>query len=199
MIDQFFTNTFILESRSSGLTTLSAPGQTQTVAFTLSEEANIGVRISGFTTGSGSIELRGSSIETLNFPVNGELITLNKFSSMSTVIINNLTDETINGIVELFASTDTGSPLLYRTVVGSNYRCRISNRKRSFDQQQSGVEVNTNPIMFANYTVPAKVKDYVQVVGRTYEIMGINYPANFIGNINHQEIELMEVTDSVFL
>ncbi len=199
MIDQFFTNTFILESRSSGLTTLSAPAMTQAVAFELSEEANIGVRISGFTTGSGSIQLIGSSIETLNFPVNGELISMNKFSSMSTVIINNLTDEAINGIVELFASTDTGSPLLYRTVIGSNYRCRISNRKRSFDQQQSGVEVNTNPIMFANYTVPAKVKDYVQVVGRTYEIMGINYPANFIGNINHQEIELMEVTDSVFL
>jgi hypothetical protein len=198
MIDQFFTNTFILESRSSGLTTLSAPAQTQSVVFALSEEANIGVRISGFTTGSGTIQLIGSATETLSFPVNGELISLNKFTSMATVIINNLTDEAVNGIVELFASTDTGSPLLYRTVVGS-YRCRVSNRKRTYDQQQSGVEVNTNPILFTNYAVPAKVKDYIQVVGRTYEIQGINYPANFIGIINHQEIELMEITDSIFL
>jgi hypothetical protein len=199
MIDQFFTNTFILETRSSGLTTLNSPGQTQSVAFALSEEANIGVRISGFTTGSGSVQLIGSSIETLNFPVNGELISLNSFTSMATVIINNLTDEAENGIVELFACTDTGSPLLYRTIVGSDYRGRISNRKRSFHQQESGVEVNTNPILFANYAVPAKVKDWIQVVGRTFEVKSINFPANFIGVINHQEIELVEIVDSVFL
>jgi hypothetical protein len=199
MIDQFFTNTFILESRSSGLTTLSSPAQTQAVAFALSEEANIGVRVSGFTTGSGSVQLIGSATETLTFPVNGELISMNTFTSMSTIIINNLTDEATNGIVELFACTDTGSPLLYRTIVGSDYRCRVSNRKRSYDQQQSGVEVNTNPILFTNYAVPAKVKDWIQVVGRTYEIVSINYPANFIGNINHQEIELMEIVDGTFL
>jgi hypothetical protein len=110
-----------------------------------------------------------------------------------------LTDEAKNGIVELFACTDTGSPLLYRTIVGSNYRGRISNRKRSFAQQASGVEVNTNPILFANYAVPAKVKDYIQVVGRTFEVKSINFPADFIGNINHQEIELGEIVDSVFL
>jgi hypothetical protein len=199
MIDQFFTNTFILESRSSGLTTLSSPSQTQAVVLSLTEEANIGVKISGWTTGSGSIKLIGSSTETLTFPTNGELVTLNSFSSVSTVIINNLTDEATNGIVELFACTDTGSPILYRTIVGSDYKCRVSNRKRTFDQKMSGVEVNTNPILFTNYAVPAKVKDYIQVVGRTYEIMSINYPADFIGNINHQEIELMEVVDSTFL
>jgi hypothetical protein len=169
------------------------------VAFVLGEPANIGVRISGFTTGSGSVQLIGSSTETLTFPVNGELISMNSFSSMSTVVINNLTDEPTNGIVELFACTDTGSPLLYRTTVGSDYRCRISNRKRSFNQQASGVEVNTNPILFTTWNVPAKVKDYIQVVGRTYEIQSINYPADFVGNIDHQEIELLEVTDAIFL
>ena len=199
MIEQFFTNTFILESRSSTLSTLSIPSQTQSVSFELGEEANIGVRISGFTTGSGSVTLQGSSTETITFPANGELISLNTFTSMSTVIINNLTDEPTNGIVELFASTETGAPLLYRTTVGSDYRCRVSNRKRTFDQQQSGVEVNTNPILFTSYDVPAKIKDYIQVVGRTFEVVSINYPADFIGNINHQEIELLEITDAVFL
>jgi hypothetical protein len=169
------------------------------VAFILSEESNIGVRISGFTTGSGSVRLQGSSDETLVFPVNGELVSMNVFTSMATVVINNLTDEPTNGIVELFACTDTGAPVLYRKTVGSNYRGRVSNRKRSFNQQDSGVEVNTNPILFTSWDVPAKVKDYIQVVGRTYEIMGINYPADFIGNINHQEIEILEVTDGTFL
>lgn len=199
MIEQFFTNTFILESRSSGLTTLSTPLQTQAVGFALSEESNIGVRISGFTTGSGSVQLIGSSEETLNFPVNGELVSMNTFSSISTVIINNLTDEATNGIVELFACTDTGAPVLYRKTIGSNYPCRVSNKKRTFNQQDSGVEVNTNPILFTSFDVPAKVKDYIQVVGRTYEVQGINYPADLIGNINHQEIEILEVTDGIFL
>lgn len=195
MIEKFFTNTFKLESFKSGLTILSTPAQTQSVSLTLTDEPNIGVRVEGFTTGSGSVQLIGSSIETLTFPSNGELISLNSFSSMSTVVINNLTDEAIVGTIELFASTDTGAPLPFRTTIGSNYRCRVSNRKRSFNQGDSGLEVNTNPILFTSYDVPAAVKDYIQVVGRTYEIVSINYPADFVGKINHQEIELLETID----
>lgn len=195
-IDRFFVETFVLETVTSGLTILSTPAQTNSVSLTLSEEANIGVKVSGFTTGSGSVTLQGNNTESITFPANGELISLNTFTSMSTVIINNLTDEAEVGIIELFMSSPVGEPITFRTTVGSSYRGRISNRKRSFEEIRSGIEVNTNPILFTSYDTPAKIKDYIRVVGRTYEILSINYPADLIGNLNHQEIELLEIPNS---
>ena len=192
MIDRFFVDTFTLESVKSGLTTLSTPSQTNSVSLTLSEEANVGVRISGFTDGSGSITLQGSSTESLTFPANGELISLNTFTSITTVLTNNLTDESEVGIIELFLSSPTGSPITFRETVDS-YRGRISHRKRSFEEVRSGIEVNTNPILFTSFDIPAEIKDYIRVVGRTYEILGINYPSDLFGLIDHQEIELLEI------
>jgi len=194
-IDRFFVETFTLETVTSSLTTF-IPGITNSVNLTLSEEANIGVKLEGFTTGSGSVTLQGNITESLTFPANGELITLNSFTSITTVALSNLTDEDTTGTIELFMSTPTGQPITYRSVVGSSYKGRISNRKRSFDQVRSGVEVNTNPIMFTTYDTPARIKDYVRAVGRTFEILSINYPANLYGEINHQEIELLEIPTS---
>ena len=61
---------------------------------------------------------------------------------------------------------------------------------------KSGLEVNTNPILFAQFDTPIKIKDYVQAVGRTFEVLSVNYPADLFGNINHQEVELLEIPDS---
>lgn len=196
MIDKFFVHTFTLESVTSILTTLNPPSQTNSVSLTLSEESNVGVKINGFTTGSGSVVLQGNSTESISFPANGELISLNTFTSINTVIINNLTNESNVGTIELFMSTPTGSPITFRTTVGSSYKGRVSDRKRSFNFIDSGVEVNTNPILFTSYSVPAKIKDYIGVAGRTYEILSINYPSDFVGTINHIECELLEIPNS---
>jgi len=196
MIDRFFVETFTLETISSTLTTLNPPAQTNTVSLTLSESSNVGIKVGGFTTGSGSITLQGDSIESLTFPSNGELFTLNTFTTITTVVVNNLTNESSVGTIELFMSTPTGAPITFRTTVGTNYRGRISSRKRSFDEIKSGLEVNTNPILFANYATPIKIKDYVQAVGRTFEVLSINYPADLLGNLNHQEAELLEIPNA---
>ena len=76
MIDRFFTDSFTLETIASGLTTLSSLGQTNSVPLTF-DENNLGVRLAGFSTGSGTVTLHGNAIESLTFPNNGELITLN--------------------------------------------------------------------------------------------------------------------------
>ena len=164
--------------------------------MTLSEDTNVGVRVGGFTTGNGTITLQGDSIETLTFPGNGELISLNTFTSITTVSVNNLTDEDTIGTIEFYQSTPVGSPIPFRTTVGTNYRGRISRRKRSFNEIQAGVEVNTNPILFTRFDTAIKIKDYVQAVGRTFEVLSINYPADLFGNINHQEVDLLEIEDS---
>lgn len=196
MIERLFSTTFIVESITSGLTTMSTPLQTNSVSLTLSEEANIGVKVYGFTTGSGSVTLQGSTSESLTFPSNGELVSLNTYSTISTVILNNLTDESTVGTVDLFMSTPTGAPITYRTVVGSNYKGRISNRKRSFDELRSGIEINTAPILFTGFDVPIKIKDYVRAVGRTFEVITINSPSDIMGNINHIEAELLEIPNA---
>jgi hypothetical protein len=196
MIERYFVETFTLETISSTLTTLNPPAQTNTVNLTLSEDTNVGIKVSGFTTGNGTITLQGNSIETIAFPANGELISLNTFSSITTVAINNLTDEATVGIIEMFQSTSVGAPIPFRTIVGDNYKGRISHRKRSFDEIRAGVEVNTNPILFAQFDTPIKIKDYVQAVGRTFEVLSVNYPADLFGNINHQEVELLEIPNS---
>ncbi len=198
MIDRYFVETFKLETISSTLNILDPPTNgVNTLNSTLSEDTNVGVKVSGFTNGSGSIVLTdGTTFETLTFPANGELISLNTFSTITTVAVNNLTDEATTGIIELFQSTPVGSPIPFRTTVGSNYKGRISNRKRSFEEIRAGIEVNTNPILFTRFDTTIKIKDYIQVVGRTFEVMGINFPANLFGNINHQEVELLEIPDS---
>jgi hypothetical protein len=192
MIDRFFTDSFTLETVTSGLTTLSSPGQTNSVSLTFAEN-NIGVRLDGFTTGSGTVTLDGSTVESLTFPNNGELITLNTFSSISTISLINLTNESTVGTIEVFLSSNAGAPILFRAVQGT-HKGRISNRKRDFTSDFSGVEVKTSPILFTLYSVPASVKDYIRVVGRTFEIISINYPSDIYGNINHQEIELGELS-----
>jgi hypothetical protein len=196
MIEGYFVNTFTLETISSTLTTLNPPAQTNTVSLTLSEDTNVGIKVGGFTTGNGTITLQGDSIETLTFPANGELISLNTFNSITTVAVNSLTDEATVGTIELFQCTPVGSPIPFRTIVGDAYRGRISHRKRSFDEIRSGIEVNTNPILFTKFDTPVKIKDYVQAVGRTFEVLSVNYPADLFGNINHQEVELLEIADS---
>jgi hypothetical protein len=198
MIDRYFVETFILETISSTLTTLDPPTDgVNTLNNTLSEDTNVGVKVSGFTNGSGSVVLTdGTTFETLTFPANGELISLNTFSTITTVAVNNLTDEATTGTIELFQSTPVGSPITFRTIVGSDYRGRVSNRRRSFEEIRAGIEVNTNPILFTRYDTPIKIKDYVRAVGRTFEVMSINYPADFFGAINHQEVELLEIPDS---
>jgi hypothetical protein len=198
MINRYFVHTFKLETISSTLTTLDPPTDgVNTLNSTLSENTNVGVKVGGFTNGSGSVILTdGTTFETLTFPANGELISLNTFSTITTVAVNNLTDEATVGTIELFQSTPVGAPIPFRTTVGSNYKGRISNRKRSFDEIRSGVEVNTNPILFTEYDTPIKIKDYVQAVGRTFEVLSANYPSDLFGNINHQEVELLEIADS---
>jgi hypothetical protein len=196
MIERYFVHTFTLESISSTLTTLNPPAQTNTVNLTLSEDTNVGIKIGGFTTGNGTVTLQGDSIETITFPGNGELISLNTFTSITTVAINNLTDEDTVGTIEFYQCTPVGSPIPFRTTVGTNYKGRVSNRKRSFNNVQSGVEVNTNPMLFTMYNYSINVKDYVQAVGRTFEVLSVNYPADLFGNINHQEVELLEIEDS---
>jgi hypothetical protein len=196
MIERYFVHTYSLESISSTLTTLSPPALVNTVDLTLSEDTNVGIRVGGFTTGNGTVTLQGSNTESLTFPVNGELITLNTFTSITTVTINNLTNEDTVGTIELFQCTPVGSPITFRTTVGTGYKGRVSNRKRSFDEVRSGIEVNTNPILFTNFDTDINIKDYVQAVGRTFEVLSINYPADLFGNINHQEVELLEIEDS---
>lgn len=198
MIDQYFVETFKLETISSVLIIMDPPVDgVNTVTKTLSENTNVGVKVGGFTTGNGSVVLGdGTTFETLTFPANGELISLNTFSTITTVSINNLTDEATVGTIELYQSTPVGSPITFRTTVGSNFKGRISNRKRSFDEIRAGIEVNTNPILFTRFDTAIKIKDYVQVVGRTFEVLSINYPANLQGDINHQEVELLEIPNS---
>lgn len=197
MIDRYFVNNFTLETISSTLTTLNPPAQTNTVSLTLSENTNIGIKVDGFTTGNGTVTLQSSSItETLTFPANGELISLNTFSSITTVLTNNLTDESTVGIIELFQTTSVGSPIPFRTEVSGSYKGRISHRKRSFDEIRSGIEVDTSPILFAQFDTPVKIKDYIRVAGRTFEVLSINYPGDMFGNINHQEIQLLEIPNS---
>ena len=198
MIERYFVETFTLETISSTLTTLDPPTDgVNTLNNTLSEDTNVGVRLGGFTNGSGSVVLTdGTTFETLTFPGNGELVSLNTFSSITTVAINNLTDEATVGTIELFQCTPVGAPIPFRTVVGSDYKGRISNRKRSFDEIRTGLEVNTNPILFTQFDTPIKIKDYIQAVGRTFEVLSVNYPADLFGNINHQEVDLLEIADS---
>jgi hypothetical protein len=196
MIERYFVETFTLETISSTLTTLNPPAQTNTVSLTLSEDTNVGIKVGGFTTGNGTITLQGNSTETITFPGNGELISLNTFTSITTVAVNSLTNEATVGIIEMFQSTPVGLPIPFRTTVGTSYKGRISHRKRSFNEINSGLEVNTNPILFAKFDTPIKIKDYIQAVGRTFEVLSINYPADLFGNINHQEVELLEIEDS---
>lgn len=196
MIERYFVNTFTLETISSTLATLNPPAQTNTVSLTLSEDTNVGVRVGGFTTGNGTVTLQGNSVETVTFPGNGELISLNTFTSITTVAINSLTDEDTVGTIEFYQCTSVGSPIPFRTIVATDYIGRISHRKRLFNNIQSGVEVNTNPILFTKYDYNIKIKDYVQAVGRTFEVLSINYPSDLFGNINHQEVELLEIEDS---
>jgi len=192
MIDRFFTDSFTLETIASGLTTLSSLGQTNSVPLTF-DENNLGVRLAGFSTGSGTVTLHGNAIESLTFPNNGELITLNTFTSISTISLINLTNESTVGTIELFLSTNAGAPIEFRSIQGT-HKGRVSRRERDFTSGFSGVEVKTSPILFTLYSVPACVKDYIRVIGRTFEVISINYPSDMYGNINHQEIELGELS-----
>ena len=110
IINRFFTDSFTLETITSGLTTLSSLGQTNSVPLTF-DENNLGVRLAGFSTGSGTVTLHGSAIESLTFPNNGELITLNTFTSISTISLINLTDESTIGTIDIFLSTNAGAPI----------------------------------------------------------------------------------------
>ncbi len=191
MIEKFFDNEFILETITSVLTTLSPPSQTNAVSLTF-DSSNVGVRVGGFTTGSGDVVLQGDISETLTFPVNGELYSLNNFTSISTIIVNNLINEASLGKIEIYLSTPAGAPKTFRTEQGT-YRGRVSNRKRTFQEVSSGLEVTTNPILFTTWDIPVTIKDYIRVVGRTFEVSSISYPSDLLGNINHQECELREL------
>ena len=192
IINRFFTDSFTLETITSGLTTLSSPGQTNSVPLTF-DENNLGVRLAGFSTGSGTVTLHSSAIESLTFPNNGELITLNTFTSISTISLINLTDESTIGTIDIFLSTNAGAPIEFRSIQGT-YKGRISRRERDFTHGFSGIEISTSPILFTLYSVPATVKDYIRVIGRTFEVISINYPSDIYGNIDHQEIELGELS-----
>ncbi len=192
IIERFLDTDFNLLTTSSILTTLNPPTATNSVSLSFAS-SRVGVRLSGFTTGSGTVTLVGSVTESLTFPVNGELFSLNSFTSLSSINTSGLADESLVGKVEVFLCTPAGAPVEFRTTVGS-YKGRISNRRRDFRNIAQGFEIETNPILFAVYPgPPAKVRDYVQAVGRTFSVESITYPADLIGVIDHQELELREV------
>ena len=194
IINQFFTETFTLETITSVLTTINPVLQTNSVSLSF-EENNIGVRIQGFSDGSGIVKLQGNITESFTFPGNGEMISLSVFTSISTISLINLTDEATIGIIEVYLSSPSGSPIEFREVQGT-YKGRISHRKRSFLELSQGLEVVTNPILFCPFDVPASVQDYVQVIGLTFEIQSINSPSDLYGNINHKELELLDLSGS---
>ncbi len=192
MIERFLDTDFTLLTTSSILTTLDPPAMSNSVSLSFPNNY-IGVRLSGFSIGSGTITLQGSTSEALTFPVNGELISANTFTSLSSIGTSGLTGESLLGTIEIFLSTPAGAPIEFRQEQGT-YKGRISNRKRSFRNISQGFEIETKPILFALYPdPPAKVRDYVQAVGRTFSVESIVYPADLIGTIDHQEIELREV------
>ncbi len=194
IINQYFPQSFTLETITSVLTTINIPAQTNSVSLTF-EENNIGVRIGGFTDGSGVVTLHGNITESFTFPGNGEMISLSVFTSISTISLINLTDEATIGIIEVYLSSPSGSPIEFREVQGT-YKGRISHRKRSFLELSQGLEMVTSPILFAAYDVPASIGDYIRVIGRTFSIQSINYPSDLSGNINHQEVQLEELEGS---
>jgi hypothetical protein len=192
VIERFLDTEFILETLSSILSTLSPPTASNSVSLSFSSN-NVGVRLSGFSDGTGTVYLQGSVGETLTFPANGELFSLEEFTSLTNVIIGGLANETTVGKIEIFLTTPAGAPIETRTEIGT-YKGRISNRKRSFRDIQQGLEVETAPILFTTFPSPViAVKDYVRAVGRTFAVETISYPSDLYGNVNHQECELREI------
>ncbi len=191
MIERFLTTEFILETLSSILITLEPPTAFNSVSLSFSS-SNVGVRLSGFSDGIGTVYLQGNVGETLAFSANGELFSLIEFTSLTSIITAGLADETVVGKIEIFLTTPAGSPIETRTQEGT-YKGRISNRKRSFRDIQAGLEIETSPILFTTFNVPVKVKDYVRAVGRTFSVENINFPGDLQGNINHLECELREI------
>ncbi len=192
IIERFLDTDFTLLTTSSILATLDPPSMSNAVSLSFDNNF-VGVRLSGFNIGSGTVTLQGSTSESITFPANGELISNNTFTSLSNIGTSGLTGESLVGKVEVFLSTSAGAPIEYRTTVGS-YKGRISNRRRDFRNIAQGFEVETKPILFAIYPgPPAKVRDYVQAVGRTFSVESITYPADLIGTVDHQEMELREV------
>ncbi len=192
MIERFLDTNFTLLTNSSVLTTLDPPALSNSVSLSFASN-RIGVRLSGFATGSGTVTLTGSASEQITFPANGELVSRNVYTSLSNIGTSGLTSESLVGKVEVFLSTPAGAPIEFRTAQGT-YKGRISNRKRSSGGISQGFQIETQPVLFALYQdPPAKVRDYVQAVGRTFAVESITYPADLIGIINHQEMELREV------
>ncbi len=192
MIERFLDTDFTLLTNSSVLTTLDPPAMSNSVSLSFTSN-RVGVRLSGFAQGSGTITLTGSASEQITFPANGELVSRNVYTSLSNISTSGLTGESLVGKVEVFLSTSAGAPIEFRTTVG-DYKCRISNRDRTSRNMPQGFIVETKPILFATYPgPPAKVRDYVQAVGRTFSVESISYPADLIGTVNHQEMELREV------
>lgn len=193
MIERFLDTDFILLTASSILTTLNPPVGINSVSLSFAEN-NIGVRLSGFSEGSGAVTLQGSTTESFTFPTNGELFSLSTFTSLSSVnIASGLSNETTVGKIELFLATPAGAPVEYWQIQGT-YKGRISNRRRSSRGVAQGFEIETKPILFTTYpTPPARVRDYIQAVGRTFAVESISYPADLLGTIDHQELELREL------
>lgn len=192
MIERFLDTDFTLLTTSSILTTLDPLVGVNTVSLSFVEN-NIGVRLSGFSQGSGVVALQGSTTESLTFPANGELFSFSTFTSLSSINVTGLTNESTVGKIEVFLATPAGAPVEFRQTQGT-YKGRISNRKRSFREIAQGLEVETNPILFTTYPTPsAKVRDYVQAVGRTFTVESISYPSDLMGIIDHQEFELREL------
>lgn len=192
MIERFLDTDFTLLTTSSILTTLDPPAGVNPVSLSFLEN-NIGVRLSGFSQGSGTVTLQGSATESVTFPANGELFSLNTFTSLSSVDTVGLTNESTVGKVEVFLVTPAGAPVEFRQTLGT-YKGRISNRRRSFRERAQGFEIETKPILFTTYpNPPARIRDYVQAVGRTFTVESISYPADLLGAIDHQELELREL------
>ncbi len=192
MIERFLGTEFILETLSSILTTLAPPTASNPVSLSFSSN-NVGVRLSGFSDGTGTVYLQGNVGETLTFPANGELFSLIEFTSLTSIITAGLANETTVGKIEIFLTTPAGSPIETRTQQGT-FKGRISNRKRSFRDIQQGLEIETAPILFTTFPTPAiGVKDYIRAVGRTFAVETINFPSDLQGNVNHQECQLREI------
>ncbi len=191
MIERFLSTEFILETLSSILITLDPPTASNSVSLSFSSN-NVGVRLNGFSDGTGTVYLQGNVGETLTFPANGELFSLIEFTSLTSIITSGLVNETTVGKIDIFLTTSAGSPVETRIQEGT-YKGRISNRKRSFRDIQAGLEIETAPILFTTFNVPIKVKDYVRAVGRTFSVENITFPGDLQGNINHLECELREI------
>lgn len=192
MIERFLDTDFTWLISTSILTTLDPPEATNSVSLSF-EENNIGVRLLNFSVGSGTVTLVGSANETITFPNNGELFSLNTFTSLTSINTTGLTNESTVGTIEIFLSTPAGAPVEFQQSQGT-FKCRLSNKSRTYKGIPQGFEIETKPILFTTYPTPSvSIKDYIQAIDKTFTVESISYPSDLFGVINHQEIELREL------